>query len=307
MMSLSALYWGWADHTDDPAYERRIDEALADVRRRLIDGGFAGLEPTPGHLLRMVDVEFGRADSGVQRLRRDRWRFKLDTLLDMLRPGQTVIDCGSGFGTEVIAFALAGARVTAVDLFPAYLELLRRRVALYGELFGIPLSERVDTVAAHLPDYEPEQRFDYAWSNESIEHIAPLERFLGRLPGWLNPGGAAVICNDNALNPIRLAVTMRARRSFRARYATRDTVEGTQVPYGDEMIRSAVSTGRLLREAGFASVETRMLSVVPSQLVRGDRSEAAARRLERVASVPGLRLLVGGDYVAVARPRAASV
>jgi SAM-dependent methyltransferase len=299
-MQTSQLYWGWAKHADDPDYEREIDRGLDAARTRIL-GATPGRPPGAADLLRLVDREFDRPDDPIHRLRRDRWQKKLDSLLTMVRPDQRVVDCGSGFGTEVIAFALAGARVTAVDLFPIYLRLLERRVALYGEIFGVDLSSRVRVVAAHLPTYEPDETFDYAWSNESIEHILPLEPFLRRLPGWLAEDGAAVICNDNALNPVRMLVTMRARGSVRARHVTHTSPDGTAVSYGNEIIRSPLSTRRMLQSAGFRSVELRMLSVVPSQLVRNDVAETLARRLEGLASVPAARIVAGGDYVAIAR------
>jgi 2-polyprenyl-3-methyl-5-hydroxy-6-metoxy-1,4-benzoquinol methylase len=96
---------------------------------------------------------------------------------------------------------------------------------LYGRILGVDIASRIQCVSAHLPEYQPGQRFDFVWSNESIEHISPLDAFFRRIPGWLAPDGKVVICNDNVLSPIRLFATVRARGSLRAYYEKR-TVAG---------------------------------------------------------------------------------
>jgi 2-polyprenyl-3-methyl-5-hydroxy-6-metoxy-1,4-benzoquinol methylase len=305
-VTVKDYYWNWLDHSGDAEYAAGIDRLLgvAEPRLRafLDQRRVSDASRDVDLLLRLVEIEFGIEDTPRQTLRRDRWRRKIETVTSSLRPGQQVLDCGSGFGTEAIAFALAGASVTAVDVFPVYLGLVERRSAMYGRLFAVDLGCHIQRVSSHLPDYEPNCRYDVVWSNESIEHIAPLERFFGRLPGWLAPHGRVVICNDNALSPIRLAATIRARGSWRARYETR-TVPGraAPIPYGNEVIRSPVATARMLKAAGLGRIEYSMMSVFPSELARHAALLPLAGAAEKLAAVPALRLFVAGDYILEAR------
>jgi 2-polyprenyl-3-methyl-5-hydroxy-6-metoxy-1,4-benzoquinol methylase len=302
---VKSYYWNWLEHADDPAYEQGIDAVLTQAEQRLAPYIGSRQPADVELLLRMVDAELGREDTFTERLRRDRWKQKIETVTRTLREGQAVLDCGSGFGTESIAFALGGARVTAVDVFPVYLQLVRKRAEMYGRLFGVDLVARITCVAAHLPVYQPEQRFDVIWSNESIEHIAPLGQFFSRLKGWLSPGGRVVICNDNVMSPIRLLATIRARGSLRARYETR-TVPGVadSIEYGVEVIRSPLSTTRMLAATGLPRVECTMMSIFPSRLVRSNWMYKFAQIAESIARVPGVRLFAAGDFILVARPAA---
>jgi ubiquinone/menaquinone biosynthesis C-methylase UbiE len=60
--------------------------------------------------------------------------------------GRRVLEIGRGAGADLMRFALAGARVTGVDLSPASLNLTRRRF----ETFALPADLRVAD-AENLP------------------------------------------------------------------------------------------------------------------------------------------------------------
>gem|GEM_PF-4723435 len=300
------LLHNWWAHDADARFGERVEAAYAVARHRVLDRqALRPLPPTPAGLRALVAVEFEEPAGEVTALRSLRWLGKIDVLAGMLRPGDRVADCGCGLGTEAIAFALAGADVIAVDLHPANLRVVEMRARLYGEAFGVDLAGRVTPVAAHLPRYEPPHTLDHVWSHESIEHIVPRDVFLRRVPSWLAPGGEAVVWNDNARNPVRLIHTVVERRGLRAPvFERRDPADGSPVEYAHEAITAAGRVARLLAEGGCCSVEVRYANVVPSRLARTRALGRVAGRAERLARVPAVRAVVGGDYCVVGRTTA---
>jgi 23S rRNA (adenine-N6)-dimethyltransferase len=70
-----------------------------------------------------------------------------------IRPGELVVDLGAGGGVLTAALARAGARVVAVELDPALVELLRERFAqvVEGDARRVPLPREPYRVVANLP------------------------------------------------------------------------------------------------------------------------------------------------------------
>ena len=300
---VAPLLRNWWAHDTDARYGERVEAAWAVARHRVLERqALRPSPPTPAGLRALVAVELEEAGGGVAAMRSQRWLDKIDVLAGMLRPGDRVADCGCGLGTEAIAFALAGAEVIAVDLHPANVRIVELRARLYSEAFGVDLAGRMTPVAAHLPRYDPACALDYIWSNESIEHIVPRDVFLRRAPSWLAPGGAVVVWNDNARNPVRLIHTVVQRRGLRAPVFERhDPVDGSPVAMAEEAITTATKVARLLVEGGCSSVEVHYANVVPSLLVRSPRLRCVAGRVEGFSRVPGVRAVVGGDYCVIGR------
>ncbi len=85
----------------------------------------------------------------------------VDAMLDMaaLRPGETLIDLGSGDGRIVLAAARAGAMASGVEIDAALVDRARRNAALHGmqdrarftraNLFDVPLAQ-ADVVTLYL-------------------------------------------------------------------------------------------------------------------------------------------------------------
>jgi 2-polyprenyl-3-methyl-5-hydroxy-6-metoxy-1,4-benzoquinol methylase len=69
--------------------------------------------------------------------------------------GKRVLEIGCGLGTDTINFARAGARVTAVDLSDASLDLARRR----AEIFDLDITFYQGN-AEELTDFVPVEPYD---------------------------------------------------------------------------------------------------------------------------------------------------
>jgi SAM-dependent methyltransferase len=96
--------------------------------------------------------------------------------------------CGTGLWTQRLA--PRARQLVAVDSSPAVIELNRGR-------FGTP---NVTYVLADLFDWEPDGRFDAAFTGFFVSHIPPdrWSTFWGRLASWLEPGASVFIVDDVA-------------------------------------------------------------------------------------------------------------
>lgn len=92
------------------------------------------------------------------------------------------LGCGTGGQTLTLAREL-NARITSVDLFPEFLEILRERAAAAGlKDFIYPLQASME----ELP-FEEEQ-FDLIWSEGAIYNVG-FERGIQEWKAYLKPGG----------------------------------------------------------------------------------------------------------------------
>lgn len=96
--------------------------------------------------------------------------------------GKRVLEIGCGLGTDTINFARAGAKVTAVDLSGASLDLARRR----AEIFDLDITFYQGN-AEELTDFVPVEPYDLVYSFGVIHHtprprraIEAMRRYLDR-------------------------------------------------------------------------------------------------------------------------------
>jgi ubiquinone/menaquinone biosynthesis C-methylase UbiE len=120
--------------------------------------------------------------------------------------GKNVLEVGCGLGTDTVNFARAGAKVTAVDLSEASLELARKRAEIMG------LSDRITFLLANAENLSgavPPQRFDLVYSFGVIHHSPHPEQVLREMGRYLAPGGTAKIMVYNRLSWKVLAIVLR--------------------------------------------------------------------------------------------------
>jgi len=102
--------------------------------------------------------------------------------------GRTVLDVGAGAGENSLVLAALGARVTALDISPRSLEVIRCRAELSG------LGERISTVCTPLEAWQSEDRFDIIWIDSFLHHVIPnLPLVLRSLRARMAPGGRVII------------------------------------------------------------------------------------------------------------------
>ncbi len=136
----------------------------------------------------------------------DSLRFTDDAYLDhetWVRPafarlgrldGLRALDYGCGHGMAAVVLARRGARVTAFDLSPAYVEEARRRATANGVAVEFTTAD-----AERLP--VADGSFDRIWGNAVLHHL-DLGLAVRELCRVLAPGGLAVFCEPWGQNPL---------------------------------------------------------------------------------------------------------
>lgn len=108
------------------------------------------------------------------------------------------IGCGTGASTLVLAGAL-DADITAVDLFPAFLEELQRRAEAAG------VADRITFTAASMDDLNfDEGALDAIWSEGAIYNIG-FETGIRQWRRFLKPGGILAVSELTWLTETRPA------------------------------------------------------------------------------------------------------
>lgn len=105
--------------------------------------------------------------------------------------GQDVLEIGCGAGPASVLFARGGARVTAIDLTEAGVELTRR----HTEGLGVKV-ERMDAERMSFPDTS----FDHVFAWGVLHHSAHPERGFAEVARVLRPGGTALIMVYNRVS-----------------------------------------------------------------------------------------------------------
>ena len=118
-----------------------------------------------------------------------------------VRPGERVLEIGSGSGVVSVHCALNGCTVTAGDVNPGAVELTRRNAEANGAVVDVVLTDvysavegRFDTIVFNLPylPVEEEGLLERAWSG-GPDGLGPLPRLLEGADDHLLPGGRVVV------------------------------------------------------------------------------------------------------------------
>jgi SAM-dependent methyltransferase len=109
-----------------------------------------------------------------------------------LSPGASVIEYGPGNGNIALLLATAGMRVTAIDIGPDYIEIIRRR----AENQGVAITAVVGEFGDPSPDGDP---VDAIVFYEAFHHSADHHGLLAKLKRRLAPGGKLVLAAEPIL------------------------------------------------------------------------------------------------------------
>jgi release factor glutamine methyltransferase len=125
--------------------------------------------------------------------------------------GCRLLDMGTGTGIIGIAAAKEGARVTAVDVNPAAVQLATTNAnvlgvgnamrVLYGDLFSsIPAVERFDWMVFNPPFFPRPATHPLEAAYNAGEKYAVISRFLQEARGFLAPAGRILLILSSDMN-----------------------------------------------------------------------------------------------------------
>ncbi|MDB5618998.1 class I SAM-dependent methyltransferase [Tardiphaga sp.] len=100
-----------------------------------------------------------------------------------IKPGEAVLDIGTGTGVVAVTAARAGASVTALDLTPALLEVAREN----ARIAGLPATQWIEGDAENLPF--PDGRFDVVVSQFGHMFAPRPDVVVSEMRRVMKPGG----------------------------------------------------------------------------------------------------------------------
>jgi 2-polyprenyl-3-methyl-5-hydroxy-6-metoxy-1,4-benzoquinol methylase len=108
-----------------------------------------------------------------------------------LPAGAHILDLGCGWGLSSEQMAFSGARVTAVDINPDFVELVRRRAE--------PRRLPIEAVCSDFDHYEDSRQYDMVFYYECLHHALKPWETLTRAAQWVRPGGK-IVCAGEPVN-----------------------------------------------------------------------------------------------------------
>ncbi len=105
-----------------------------------------------------------------------------------LAPGGRVLEFGPGWGNTTLELARTGYAVTAVDVEPKYVAVIRERARRLGVA--------VELACGDMLAYRPACRFDRVVFYECFHHCADHARMVENLDGLVAEGGAVVFAGE---------------------------------------------------------------------------------------------------------------
>ena len=117
--------------------------------------------------------------------------------------GKRILEIGCGIGTDTINFAREGAEITAVDLSSASLEIVRRRLDVFG------LKAALHEANAENLSFLPDNFFDLVYSFGVIHHTPHPRNAVTHVIRVLKPGGEFRVMIYNKWSYKVLAICLR--------------------------------------------------------------------------------------------------
>ena len=99
-----------------------------------------------------------------------------------------ILDMGAGWGLSSEFLATLGARVTAMDINPQFVDLINRR----AQRHGMPVS----AVRGRFDDFTPADRYDAVLFYECLHHAMRPWDLVARARDWLNDGGKIIFAGE---------------------------------------------------------------------------------------------------------------
>lgn len=227
----------------------------------------------------------------------------MQALLHSLPPRELhwrILDAGCGVGTESIFWSTLrdDIEVVGVDISKDRLDVAQARKILYERRWGKPL--KLSFLQRDIFKVLQDEHFDVVWTMEAISHIDPAEEFLAAVSENVGDRGSIVISDSHILNPAMAWRILQMRRRGVETHTHKATSTGEIISYAQERLFTVGQLSKMLRKAGFPSVQVQLSIFFPPGLARVPSLFSIGTGIDGILNkVPVLRNL-GGIYTIVA-------
>lgn len=189
-------------------------------------------------------------------------------------------DCGCGYGTTGLFFAMNGQPVTGTTL-EYYSDEWQKRRAFWNNFGDTSL---FTYQYANLFDQKIEdESFDYIILQDTLHHIEPVEEGLRIFNRALKKGGRLILVEENGACLLKRLMLYRQRGNKRI-VSVYDDVLGKEILMGNENIRSEEQWRGLFENAGFHLVDNSLMYIrlFPSCVFKNDNSSKIVEREQAI-------------------------
>lgn len=286
-----------------------LPEKTALIRSRLeslepqFRSAFGSKRPAWPALLEWIEeVEFELGPTPVNRysLLKRRWRFS-QTIPRIDRPGP-MLDLGCGLGTDSLLLHVAtGVSIAGIDMDEPSLATCSVRLEIYKRWLDIPsdaIAPPRKMNAANLGF--DDATFDYAWSNESIEHIHPTDALFREVARVLKPESRFFVLNQNGMSLYERLKAIRTR-GLRVYWPDTDPLSGETIMIAEERLLTPGYCRRLLEQVGFGDTRIYLNGAIPSPLATAGAAPESLARLDALLCRMPLLRTQASDFVLISQ------
>lgn len=174
---------------------------------------------------------------------------------------RSILEVGSGCGTEALWLALNGAVVISIDINEERLKVARARQGLVERQIrqGLDLQFRYKSIF----ELTESACFDVVWMEQTFHHLEPRAEVYQIISRILKPGGYVVISDANAWNPL-LQLKLLLQRGFQTKIMKKLS-NGRIEEYGNERITVPGMLKREFRSVGIRTESVRYFRMFPNE------------------------------------------
>ena len=203
-----------------------------------------------------------------------RWQRRVEMLTSKIIPGMDVLELGCGTGYFTREILSTGAKITAIDISPALLEIARKNIS----------SGNIDFCLENAYSMSfPGMSFDCVIGSSVLHHL-DIRKALGEIFRVLKPGGAVYFTEPNMMNP---------------QIALQKNIPFVKRKLGDSPDETAFfrfSLKRWMKKAGFHFIE-----IIPFDFLHPAVPEKAVQFIDKLGktleNIPILKEIAGSLYI----------
>jgi 2-polyprenyl-3-methyl-5-hydroxy-6-metoxy-1,4-benzoquinol methylase len=177
----------------------------------------------------------------------------IDVLSEFNDP--TILEVGSGCGTESLWLALRGANVTGIDIDDNLLSVAKSRKEIIEEHTKQKLA--CNFFNNSVLDLNPESKFDIIWMEQTFHHLEPRKQVLDKISTLVKKNGYIIISEANAWNPLNQLFFFKVR-------GFKTIIKNMGHEWGNERITTPHAINKELTKRGIKKISNSYFRTLPN-------------------------------------------